>query len=232
MTQAINSGQINETRFPGSEDGLSLIELTGVVEATCVITSIGLFKPVSCSTTCSASTGQAQARLRNLLGATTAAQAVVSANAVNKGGVSAASGQAAAQTTARANIRFGASASESASAATSAELRINITLAASASPEAITSASAVFAKTVGATTQCLASTGQPELLRQISVSASTTSVATAGAARAALRLRATASTTCSAVTSVSATDLGVTQRAPDDRRMFVQASNRRMEVTQ
>lgn len=56
MTQAINSGQINETGFPGSQEGLSLVGMIGAVTVVCAVSTIALAQAVAGSTTAQATT--------------------------------------------------------------------------------------------------------------------------------------------------------------------------------
>lgn len=72
---AINGGQINRVRFPGAADGLSLVEMSGLVEVTATIPSIHLRLHASASTAAAAQCATSSVRHNSRLGATTFAAA-------------------------------------------------------------------------------------------------------------------------------------------------------------
>jgi hypothetical protein len=81
-SSAINSGAINVTSFPGSEEGQTLVELTGTAEVVCELSSIRLRLTATASTQAK-STGSASTTRRAELTASTTCQAIISCNAYN-----------------------------------------------------------------------------------------------------------------------------------------------------
>ena len=80
----INSDDINSTSYPGSEDGLSLIELIGSVEVQCYIPAVGLLLSAAAVTSASASGVVSNTTAKMLLSATTDPSAVTQASARSK----------------------------------------------------------------------------------------------------------------------------------------------------
>lgn len=229
-TQAINSGAINETRFPGSQDGLSLIELIGTVEVVCSISAVNVLKTVGASTTATAAGSVGSARLRRRLSATTTSVAQTSAAQVGRVPVSLTRQTASAVPQAAGlyfALRTGASGSAGA-VGSSGSIR-GIAFSASGEANASGVAAAVYRRLVSASTTT-SSVGSASAVRAISRAASTTAAAL-GSAISTSKATVSASTVASAIVSSAAADYGITQRSPLERLMFVPAENRRMEAT-
>lgn len=81
---AINSGAINHVSFPGAEEGLSLIDLTGTVEVVCALSAIRLRLTASAGTVASATGSAPGVKIRAQLAAVFAPTAVTSAGVLTK----------------------------------------------------------------------------------------------------------------------------------------------------
>lgn len=80
---AINGSVINKTAFPGSEDGLSLVELVGTVEVTASVSAVNLRLLASATTGCNAS-GTAQTTRKAQLSAIVSGVSTTSAFVYSK----------------------------------------------------------------------------------------------------------------------------------------------------
>ncbi len=313
MSNALNSGALNEVPFPGSEDGLSLVQMIATVQVDCTMGDITLIRNATATTSARArvygvgteaqfllgASGQAQARpaevtaLRKIrilgaattvatvrseascnikarLGADTAASAEVSVRSYNAGRVNAA-------TTARAfvssppavNYVFRAAAtlaqarttvnglrkrpsSASATGRCDGTARIQFTrqIGAPTQTSALGFANNYVKRRTSATTTARATPGSAEsaIKRRVSARATpgayaqpalgtlafrpgaATSPRATGTARALFRIQASASTTARAIAQSAAMDYGIAMPSPAERLMFVQASERYMEV--
>lgn len=76
MSQAINSGAINETSFPGSEEGVSLVQMIGTVQIVCTMTTVTLLLGAAATTQAKASVKAAVTTTKIGTQATTEAKAV------------------------------------------------------------------------------------------------------------------------------------------------------------
>lgn len=81
---ALNGNAINETRFPGAEDGLSLIELVGTVQVTASVPKLRLRLTAGASATPAAVTSSPTTRAKYLLAVTGAPTAAATVSAGSK----------------------------------------------------------------------------------------------------------------------------------------------------
>lgn len=81
---AINSGAINHVSFPGSESGLSLVQLVGTVSVTGTVTGIYLRLTASATTKPRAATSKPTTKVKYSIGAASAAQATGIATVISK----------------------------------------------------------------------------------------------------------------------------------------------------
>lgn len=74
-TNAVNANAINEVSFPGSQDGLSLVQLVGTIVVTCSISSISLVLTASAAQAPEARCGVSAFTIRSQIGASTESSA-------------------------------------------------------------------------------------------------------------------------------------------------------------
>lgn len=115
---AINGSVINKTAFPGSEDGLSLVELVGTVEVTASVSAVKLRLLASATTGCNA-TGTAQTTSKAQLSAIVSGVSTTSAFVYSKT-TFAAYGQLLCNAVSGVRLTYQQSVSESAAATASA----------------------------------------------------------------------------------------------------------------
>lgn len=198
---AINTGAINHVSFPGAEEGLSLVELTGTVEVTCALSAITLRLTASASTSPAAVGSSPNTTARALLAAITVPTALASAAARTKIAAPAQALVASADTTVIGRLRFSLSAPSTATAAASVGSYVRAAKSASATASATASAGGRTVVPRSASTACAATTAA-SALRYRRTAASTSATSTLLASTTAI-IRPGATT--SAVASVQAT---------------------------
>lgn len=248
----INSGQINEVKYPGSSGGaggIAQVEMLADIEVTCVLNGIRFNVTASASTTARAVPGVPVTVFRAQLGATTAAEVFTTAN-----------------TRMRVTLRPESTPS---TAATSAGLFLRHRIGALAAPAATSSVTANTGRLAAATVAFASGLARTDVKRAVvatavaravqstpaavfrrrmsgaATSAATTSTisprqrmfVTASSPAAAVtealvraRLRASASVVAAAVCESAAADYAATSAAPIERLMQVPPEDRRMEV--
>ena len=311
-SRALNSGPLNAVSFPLSEEGLSLIQLTGTVEVVCNVSILGVRRFVQASGTASArgtasmifktqaaaitpatATTRAGVRLKTTnnsakvtakaiaasdgyalrrASAIQPARAIVSAKAFVKVFKSAHATPTADTNTFEPIIRVPRTATTHPSAVCRAtalikapraattvargkniasitlksRLRATVapsalglastlrksTAAATTIARAITSANTLRKRRVAATVAAQAQIGQTLAALRYRFAATTVAQAIAADARVVFELQLGAQTTAQAIARSAATDYGIAVPAPQERLMFVPASERTMEVTE
>lgn len=175
-TNAVNANAINEVSFPGSQDGLSLVELLGTIVVSCSVASVSLILTASAAQAPEAKCSAPAITLRSQLSATTVPEASSAVNALVKAKrgasgtvqalVAAAPGlkmplsapmTGVATPTAAANIRVFRTGSTNALATGAVASKKNVYLLAAAAPTASSSVNALREMLFAATTPAVAS---------------------------------------------------------------------------
>lgn len=220
---AINSGAINHVSFPGAEEGLSLIDLTGTVEVVCALSAIRLRLTASATTTASANGSTPGTNIRAQLAAVFAPTAVTSAGVLTKIAalpdaqiasavpqvtgalrfVAGATTTGAASSTAGSYVRTTRSASTSATGNGAVMSRSLIPRAASTSAVATTTSSALRYRRTPASTVAFAS-GVATTRVRFRLGAPTSGTATASTPTLRIKVRRSASTSAVATPTPAA----------------------------
>jgi hypothetical protein len=131
-TSAINTGAINALSFPGSQDGLSLVDLVGNVIVTCSVATLSLNLTASAATTPQARCSTSTLIIKYRPSAPATGAAVVAVDAVVKARLSAFAAGAATSTPFATGIKRSSSAQSDASATGSVVAYVMATRSASA----------------------------------------------------------------------------------------------------
>lgn len=84
ISRAVNSGALNAVGFPGSEEGASLVQLIGLVQVTCVLTTLSLHLTTGAVTAAGANVSSPTMLFRSQVSATTVPTASAQADSKNQ----------------------------------------------------------------------------------------------------------------------------------------------------